>query len=107
MDSFACLKTENILFTRKLFVSGYLCVFLTACSVSASTSVVSSLLLWTSGFSLWGDPSGVVVMVEQFFLSSFSLGVTATINSGMSVATSVISIVRFRQCPMVVALGVP
>ena len=42
LDSFACLKTENILFTRELFVSGYLCVFLIACS--ASTSVVSSLL---------------------------------------------------------------
>ena len=41
-DSFACLKTENILFTRELFVSGYLCVFLLTCS--ASISVVSSLL---------------------------------------------------------------
>ena len=53
MDSFACLKTENILFTRELFVSGFLCVFLATCS--ASTSVLSSLLFWTSGFSLWGD----------------------------------------------------
>ena len=33
------------------------------------------------------------MMVEQFLLSSFSLDVTATISSGMSVATSVISIV--------------
>ena len=27
-DSFACLKTENILFTMKLFALGYLCAFL-------------------------------------------------------------------------------
>ena len=93
LDSFACLKTENILFTRELLVSGYLCVFFTDCSVSTSTSVMSSLLFWSSGFSLWGDPGGVVMMVEQFLLSSFSLGVTSMIGSGMSAATSVTSIV--------------
>ena len=78
-DSFACLKTENILFTMELFVLGYLCVFLTACS--AFTSVLSLLLFWTSGFFLWGDPGGVVV------LSSSKVG------SGMPVTSSAMSIV--------------
>ena len=71
MDSFACLKTENILFIMELFVLGYLCVFLTACSVS--TSVLSSLLFWTSDFFLWGDPGGVVI------LYSFSLDVASKV----------------------------
>ena len=83
MDSFACLKTENILFTRELFVSGYLCVFLFTCS--ASISVVSSLLFRISGFSFWSDPGDV--------LSSFPLDVTSNVGSGMPVITFVTSIV--------------
>ena len=60
-------------------MSGYLCVFLAACS--AFTSVLSLLLFWTSGFFLWGDPGGVVI------LSSFNVG------SGMPVTSSAMSIV--------------
>ena len=78
-DSFACLKAENILFTMELFVLWPLCVFSAACSVS--TLVLSLLLFWTSGFSLWGDPGDVVV------LSSFSL------RSGVSIASSEMSTV--------------
>ena len=84
-DSFACLKTENILFTMELSALGYLCVFLTACS--PFTSVLSLLLFWTSGFFLWGDPGGVVI------LSSLSLDVASKVGSGMPVTSSVMSIV--------------
>ena len=82
-DSFACLKTENILLTMELLIAGYLCVFLIACSVSISA--LSLLLYWTSGFSLWDDPGGVVV------LTSLSLDVSSKVGSGMP--TSVMSIV--------------
>ena len=89
MDSFACLKTENILFTRELFVLGYLCVFLFTCS--ASISALYLLLFWTSGFFLWGDPGGVVV------LSPFFLDVASKVGLGCEVPGGV----------TVVALGVP
>ena len=68
-DSFACLNTENILFTMELFALGYLCVFLTACS--AFTSMLSLVLFWTSGFSLWGDPGDVVVLSSLFLGCGF------------------------------------
>ena len=84
-DSFACLKTEKILFTMELFVFRYLCVFLTACS--AFTSVLSLLLFWTSGIFLWGDSGGVDVLLL------FSLDVASKVGSGMPVTSSVISIV--------------
>ena len=80
MDSFACLKTENILSTMELFALGYLCVFLTACS--AFTSVSYLFLFWTSGFSVWGDPGGVVVLSS--FLGGLSLHLNHLIGQGVS-----------------------